>query len=218
MTSTVSTRIAFLLLSNVALAAIAQTACAADYKVDSQKSLVLIHVSRAGVARALGHNHLISAREVTGTARYLPADLGRSQFSLQLPVMELMVDDTELRRTIGGKYEKPVSESARDGTRKNMLSEKVLDAPRFNSIELQGSWHSGTAESGKLMATINLRGVQREMLVPVQIEIRAGKLTARGKFQLSQSHFGVKPFTALGGTLAVGDTIEIEYKMVLNPA
>ena len=195
----------------------ASLAVAANYNIRSGSSIVVIHVSRAGIARALGHDHLISTRQVTGTARYVASDPARSQLELRLPVNALVVDDPELRREAGGRYAKPVSESARNGTRKNMLSERVLDITSFHSIEVQGSWYSGTAKNGLLLATISLRGVRREMKVPVRIEDKAGKLTASGKFLLRQSDFAITPFTTLGGTLAVADTIEIEYEFVLIP-
>ena len=106
----------WLLLSVSALAPVSPPAYAGDYAVDRQKTLILIHVSRAGIARALGHDHLISTRQVAGTARYVDTDLARSQLELRIPVSALVVDDPDLRRAAGERYEKPVGASARDGT------------------------------------------------------------------------------------------------------
>ena len=205
------------LLSSPAFVAAALPVHVNDYTVDASRSLVIIHVSRAGMASALGHDHLISSRQLSGTATYASAELPRSQFSLQLLVNTLVVDDPVLRKQAGGKYAKAVSESARESTRRNMLSDKVLDAAVFGEINVQGRWQSGNLTNGRLALSVSLHGVRREMNVPVQIEIDAGKLIATGKFQVRQSDFAIKPFTTLAGALAVADMIEVNYRIVLIP-
>ena len=205
------------LLSSPAFVAAALPVHVNDYTVDASRSLVIIHVSRAGMASALGHDHLISSRQLSGTATYASAELPRSQFSLQLLVNTLVVDDPVLRKQAGGKYAKAVSESARESTRRNMLSDKVLDAAVFGEINVQGRWQSGNLTNGRLALSVSLHGVRREMNVPVQIEIDAGKLIATGKFQVRQSDFAIKPFTTLAGALAVADMIEVDYRIVLTP-
>ena len=205
------------LLSSPAFVAAALPVHVNDYTVDASRSLVIIHVSRAGMASALGHDHLISSRQLSGTATYASAELPRSQFSLQLLVNTLVVDDPVLRKQAGGKYAKAVSESARESTRRNMLSDKVLDAAAFGEINVQGRWQSGNLTNGRLALSVSLHGVRREMNVPVQIEIDAGKLIATGKFQVRQSDFAIKPFTTLAGALAVADMIEVNYRIVLIP-
>jgi polyisoprenoid-binding protein YceI len=205
------------LLSSPAFVAAALPVHVNDYTVDASRSLVIIHVSRAGMASALGHDHLISSRQLSGTATYASAELPRSQFSLQLLVNTLVVDDPVLRKQAGGKYAKAVSESARESTRRNMLSDKVLDAAVFGEINVQGRWQSGNLTNGRLALSVSLHGVRREMNVPVQIEIDAGKLIATGKFQVRQSDFAIKPFTTLAGALAVADMIEVNYRIVLTP-
>jgi len=44
-----------------------------------------------------------------------------------------------------------------------------------------------------------------------------GHLIVEGKFPLKQSDFGITPFSALGGAMAVADQVDIEFRLVLRP-
>lgn len=60
------------------------------YVIQSGLSDVRILVFKAGPLAALGHNHVLQAKVLTGEI-YLDSDLRQSQFSMNIPVADLLV-------------------------------------------------------------------------------------------------------------------------------
>jgi hypothetical protein len=46
-----------------------------------------------------------------------------------------------------------------------------------------------------------------------QLSLEEGKLTVGGELSILQSDFGITPFSALGGTLQVGDELKLRYRI-----
>ena len=131
------------------------------YDVVSAESSLTIVVFRGGALARTGHNHVIASRGLTGTI-YLPADLLRSTFEVRIPVAELTVDEPALRSQQGGADFPPdVPQSAKQGTRRNMLSEALLDLKEIVDREMETrGWecrltaraHFGSAVAGQFGA------------------------------------------------------------------
>src|SRR5882724_5754083 len=119
------------------------TTGATRYQVDAAASDVHILAYRAGAMARLGHNHVISSKDVGGTL-FLQEDLKRSHVALTLPVASLVVDDAKSRSTEGEDFSAEVPQDARDGTRRNLLRPEVLDGDRFAKIALQSVAVAGT--------------------------------------------------------------------------
>jgi polyisoprenoid-binding protein YceI len=62
-----------------------------------------------------------------------------------------------------------------------------------------------------LNADVTLHGATRRYSVPVTIERKDSALRTTGSFTAKQSDFGIKPFSVLGGALAVEDQIELRF-------
>src|SRR5215469_18198240 len=98
------------------------------YDVAPAESLLTILVFRAGALASAGHNHVIASRTLNGTI-YVPQDLAGVSFELRVPVDGLQVDDAALRaEQASADFPAEVPESAREGTRRNMLGSALLDA------------------------------------------------------------------------------------------
>src|SRR5690606_17823529 len=100
------------------------------------------------------------------------------------------------------------------GTKRNMLKPEVLDAERYATISLRAAKVSGSVESPVVTALITLKGVTREVSVPVELAVDARRLTATGAFDILQTEFGMKPFSAALGALEVQDRLHLEFKVV----
>ncbi|HZD52734.1 MAG TPA: hypothetical protein VE175_06775, partial [Woeseiaceae bacterium] len=74
-----------------------------QYRVVGGESEVNILVFRAGSLGRFGHNHVVTARQITGcvTVGETAAD---SSLELSLPVEELAVDDPESRAAAGSAF------------------------------------------------------------------------------------------------------------------
>src|SRR5579871_5720061 len=107
------------------------------YDVASRESLLTILAFRGGALSKVGHNHVIASHDLSGTF-YVPDDVSRSTFELHMPVEQLTIDEADLRVKEGPDFPPDVPDSAKEGTRRNMLSEALLNGAQYPEITLVG--------------------------------------------------------------------------------
>ncbi len=187
---------------------------ARTYQIDTGRSLLQILVYRGGKLAALGHNHVIASRDLTGTVtRADPMTAAR--FEIRLPVASLTVDEPELRRQAGADFQTEVPQSARDGTRRNLLSGAVLDAEHFAEIRvLATDVQDLQNERFDVGVDVEIKGQTHRLRVPVQLQVSANELSASGELPVLQSDLGLTPFTALLGALAVENQMLVRFRVV----
>jgi len=186
---------------------------AETYTVMGKESLVRILVYRAGTLKSAGHNHLVASRDTHGLV-YLHEDITKSGFDLVMPVNLLEVDSEELRSQEGPDFAAQVSDSARQGTRKNLLSEAVLDGERFPAVTLSSVALEGTPGSLIAYTRIRLKDQERELAIPVVLEKGPGHVIATGEIDVRQSEFGMKPFSVMMGAVQVADLLKVKFRVV----
>jgi hypothetical protein len=188
------------------------------FDVIAADSRLIVLVYRAGTLAALGHNHVIACRCVTGTI-YLPRDPARAGFDLRIAVMQFTVDDPALRAAEHSPDFPPdVTRSARQGTRHNMLGAALLNAARYPDIALRSAGlrpsPDGKRDDRVAQVLVRLDGEWHSVTVPVRYEIRDDEIVATGEFPLRQTDLGLTPFSALGGALRVRDGMKVWLRLV----
>lgn len=192
------------------------------YDIVAADSLLTVRVYRGGTLASAGHNHVIASHTLVGTV-YVPDDVLQSSLELHLAVAELSVDEPELRAQEGsGDFPPDVPQSARDGTRRNMLGYAVLDAAEYPEIVLRSERlePAAAAAPGGLTAYMDaqVRDQHRTISVPVAYKLVGNTLTVTGEAALRQSELGLTPFTALMGALAVQDEMRVRFRIVARAA
>lgn len=182
----------------------------AVYRVDRDASEIRLRVEPAGTMARFGHVHIIGGQVLDGTILVGP---GRSdaRADLSIDIAALEVDREQWRRDEGLD---PLDPDAIEGTRRNLLGERVLDAAQWPSIDIRLVGASGPAWLPSVTARIRLRGEVREIVAPVAVEISGTRLVASGRFEISQQAFGMEPFSAAGGALRVADAVTIRFRIV----
>lgn len=183
------------------------------YAVSAADSHVNILVYRGGALARLGHNHVMTSRSVQGRMWVHPT-LARSGFELSFPVNDLVVDDPQARAAAGSEFPPQIPQADRDGTRKNMLRAEVLDGAHFATVSLRSVRVSGTVQSPTIGTRITIKGVTRDVDVPAQVVLTDSRLSARGEFDITQSAFGIAPFSIGLGALTVQDKLHVEFSIV----
>jgi polyisoprenoid-binding protein YceI len=189
------------------------------FDVASNESLLTILAFRGGTLAKVGHNHVIASHDVTGTF-YVPEDVSHSTFELHIPVAQLAIDEPDLRAKEGPDFPKDVPDSAKEGTRRNMLSEALLNGAQYSEILLTAQ-HIDPPTSGSQVRAdvqITVRGQTHTLSVPVTYSLANGQLTASGELPLKQSDLGLTPFTAMLGALAVQDEMKVRFHFVAHEA
>lgn len=185
---------------------------ASEYKVDAAASLLQILVYRGGAMARLGHNHVIASHHLSGTV-YATQDPLATRFDIRFPVGELTIDEPELREAAGPDFPAQVPQSAREGTRVNLLSAALLDAANHPDIRLRAT-DVRTAQDGyDVGVQVTFKDSNYSMRVPVTLVRESGAIVATGEFPLKQSELGLKPFSVAMGTLVVLDEMKIRFRL-----
>ena len=190
------------------------------YEILPQSSLLTILVYRAGALASAGHNHVIASHDLSGTI-YVPPEVLQSSFEVHVPVATLTVDEAALRaQQPAAEFPADVSESAKEGTRRNMLGEALLDAQHNPEIVLR-SLQLTPADSAAVLAHVesSVRGQLRTFTVPVRYRLGGnGTLEVSGEFPLRQTDLGLTPFSAMLGALQVQDEMRMSFHIVAQAA
>jgi polyisoprenoid-binding protein YceI len=214
--SFISGRAAWLLCcATVALAAGRATSAEepTHYRVVAGDSELSVLVFRAGALGKLGHNHVVSSNGMTGTV-LVGATPQDSSFDLTLDVDSLEVDDPEARADAGSVFEGTVDQEDIEGTRRNMLSARLLDAENHKEVRIVSSGISGEFADMTIDAQITIRGESHNVQLPVSAAVYGDRLVASGRTDISHEQLGLTPFTAALGALSVADVMTFRYRVV----
>lgn len=187
------------------------------YTLDPAASTIRLYVFRGGKAAKAGHNHVLGVSNFEGYVRLDPSQPRNSRFDLRVPVDALRIDEPAWREQTGGNFSSTRSESDIEGTRRNMLGPKVLDAVQFPHIELHSNAIAGDWPVLVIDAAITIKGATHVQPVMVRALRRDEGLRISGEFVLRQTDFGMEPFSVLGGLMAVQDEIGVTFEMLGRP-
>ncbi|WP_343805940.1 YceI family protein [Marinobacterium maritimum] len=180
------------------------------YRVDASRSLVVVRVYRGGRFANLGHDHVVASHQVQGLILW-SEDWQSRRADLFAPLASLTVDEAALRQ----EYALTTQPSERDvaGTRDNMLNKTLrVSANPFVSLHIQAL--SEVLPTMPVQAEISLNGIVRSKRLDVQVEQKPGEMWFSGAFSLTQTEFGLEPYSLLGGLLRVEDEVDISFKLV----
>jgi polyisoprenoid-binding protein YceI len=183
-----------------------------EFRVDSNDSWLRVLAYPDGPLRRFGHHHVISHHGISGTVEVAPNPL-ESTIMLELAVADLVVDDPALRELEGEDFEKEVPQKDKDGTRTNMLGERLLQAEEFPTIQIQSQSIDGSMPDVNIVATVTVTGMQQTVTFPANIELTDDAFVASGQLDVTHGELGLSPFTAAGGALSVRDLLVLKYEI-----
>jgi len=162
------------------------------HRLGAENATLTVETKRLGAASKVGHDLVI---EVTSWEADLDAERD--------PAITLTADGGSLRVRKGTGGMTKLGDEEKAGIEQT-IDEEVL---RRSSVEFRSSAFevSSDGSSATVRGDLDLMGARH----PVSFELRTegGRLT--GRATLRQSDWGIKPYSALFGTLKVADEIEI---------
>lgn len=140
-----------------------------------------------------------------------------------MPVAELTVDEAVLRAKENPEEFPPqVPDSAKEGTRRNMLSGALLDGEHYPEIVLRSERlepaSDGAGPQWVAHVQVTVRDRTSSVVVPVHYEQRSDEIVVSGEFPLKQTDLGLTPFSALLGALQVVDEMKVRFRVVAHAA
>ena len=185
-----------------------------EYPIDSSGSELRLLVYRAGALSNLGHNHVMVNRAVSGLVQ-IGSSVSASSFSVSAAVDDFLVDDAEARSEEGEDFPGGIAEDAKAGTRRNMLSNAVLNAVEFPSITVKSVSLTGTLEALNADLEISVAGHTSTISMPFALRGDAHHLIAAGSAELRQSALGLTPYSLVHGALQVQDAMQLKFKITV---
>lgn len=185
------------------------------YRVVPGKSEIRILVFRAGSLSRMGHNHVISTTDVSGSAFQGSQDEERS-FDLRIPVSSLTVDDPATRSEEGQAFAGSISAKDAEATRNNMLGPRLLDEEEYDDIRIVSSRISGSRPDLTIHALITIKGEEHALDLPALVHPAEDGLVVSGTTEISHDELGLSPFSAVFGALRVADEMIVRYRVVLR--
>lgn len=105
---------------------------------------------------------------------------------------------------------------------KGLMNKKTYDALKeeknpviaftYKEVKLLGG------NKASFIGLMKMAGVERKVVMPVQIQVENGSLKLTGEQAFLLSYFEIEPPTALMGTIKTGDEVVIHYDIKLNTA
>ena len=188
------------------------------YSIVGGQSDIHVLVYKAGALGALGHNHVVSVGGLSGKI-YLGQPRANSRFEFNVAVNKLVIDAPRLRKREGKGFTSKPTASDIKGTRKNMLSKKLLNGAKYPSIKVKGT---GGPRAGKTRGTLNVSvtilGRTKRLSLPISLSVKGNTLVASGSKRISHGQLGLKPFSALFGALKVGNQMDLKYRVTARRA
>jgi len=206
-----------LLLTALAIAApmpgqAQEPATSKEFRVDSDTSWLRVLAYPDGPLKRFGHHHVISHHGISGTVEVAQDPLD-STFMLEITVAVLDVDDPDTRALEGEDFEGEVPQKDIDGTRANMLGEKLLHSEQFPTIQIQSRAIDGSMPDASIVTTVIVKGMEHTVSFPASIELTDDSFVASGQLEITHGELGLSPFTAMGGALSVRDLLVLKYEI-----
>ncbi len=167
----------------------------ADRTIDTDHSTLKIHVGKAGLFSAAGHDHWVTAPFAGGS--FNDRDLPQVAFTVDARKLTLVEDDK--------------LSAEQQGEVQHTMHAKVLQSESyplisFHSVKIEKTGINRWIVSGEL----TLHGQSRSILAEVQY--REGAYT--GRSTIKQTDFGINPVSIAGGVVRVKNELEIQFVVV----
>ena len=95
-----------------------------------------------------------------------------------------------------------------------MLSDALLNAKQFSTIKVTGTSGPVDAKSSAVLdLSVQIVGREIKLKLPATLKLEGDQLEASGTVELSHAQLGLKPFSALLGSLRVAEQMKFNYRI-----
>ena len=173
-------------------------AAAQDMAIDVDRSTITIHVDKAGLFSAAGHEHWVSAPISSGTIRESPP--ASVEFTVQTAKMTVKPDPK-----VDAKTQAEIQKDMEDLT---------LETKKFPQITFRSSRVDPRADKAgdgqwKVEGALSLHGVTK----PVSLAVKRTGDVYTAHTVLRQTDFAIKPISVGGGLVKVKNEVDIDFQI-----
>lgn len=177
------------------------------YTIVPSESSFWVFVGKTGFFSALAHDHEIGVKRFGGRVVVPAAGAGGGSLEMEVDAPSLVVLD-----------KKPSEEDKKKIF--NSMHNEVLESAKYQKIAFKSVSVSDVKQTGNeaysfvVNGDLTLHGVTKRIAVPVAATVTPQQLRATGKYTLKQTDYGIKPYSAAGGTIKVKDEVVVNFNIV----
>jgi polyisoprenoid-binding protein YceI len=179
------------------------TAGNGNYRLGPEAGMLLLKTGRTGLGRRAGHDLTIEATR--WQADVVVNTAAPDQSSVRVTIE---VDSLEVREGAGGI--KPLTDADRADI-KMTIGKKILGTAEHPMIMFSSSHVTGTTDAFEASGDLTIMGQARPVTISGGID--AGRI--RGHATVTQSRWGIKPYSAFAGALRLADDVRIEFDLAV---
>jgi hypothetical protein len=169
-------------------------AWATERPIDVEHSTIRIHVRKAGLFSAAGHEHWVTAPIVQGSVE----EGEPSHVAFTFLARKLMVEPD---KGLGAEKQAEVQRT---------MQESVLESERYPEISFRSTSVTKTgSDTWTLTGVLALHGHSN----PVSATVHKAQDKYVGRCRIKQTDFGIQPVSAGGGLVKVRDELDIEFSV-----
>jgi len=169
-------------------------AAAAETPIDVEHSTIRIHVGKAGLFSAAGHEHWVNAPIAEGSLEETPPHI-----SFRVEARKLQVEED---KSLSAEKQAEVQHT---------MQTQVLESEKFPDISFRStSIQETSANNWEVRGDLTLHGKTQ----PVTAKVQKQQSAYTGRCQFKQTDFGIPPVRVAGGIVKVKDQLDIEFSVV----
>ena len=176
------------------------------YVLVAAESKFTVQAFAEGLFSAFGHDPVIHIRGFTGEVSFVPGSFANAS-------LEIRVDPNSLA----------VSEEVKEKDRleiEQIMKGEVLESAKYTEIVFASSNITVNKLAGercrvRVIGELTLHGVtQKNLWISAEATVSEDSVRAHGNFSLKQSDFGIKPYSAAGGTIKLKNELKFLFEII----
>lgn len=173
------------------------------YHLVPEQSKFTVQAFAEGLLSAFGHDPVLAIKDFTGEAEFVPGSFESASLK-----MTIKADSIVLSTEVKEKDRLDLEQTMR---------EQVLEIAKYPEIIFVSSNVSVTrlAEGryrARVIGDLTFHGsTQKNLWITSEVTVSGESLRAKGDFSLKQSDFGIKPFSAAGGTIKLKNELKFSF-------
>ncbi len=176
------------------------------YRLVPAQSKFTVQAFAEGLLSAFGHDPVINIQEFAGQVEFVPGTFANASLRITVNPNSLIVGEQ-----VKEKDRVEIQQTMRDA---------VLETSKYPEIVFTSSNISVNrlAEGRcriRIIGDLTMHGAtQKALWISAEATLSEDNLRAQGNFSLKQTDFGIKPYSAAGGTIKLKNELKFLFDMV----
>jgi len=175
----------------------------AHYRLVAEQSMFTVQAFAEGLFSAFGHDPVLAIKDFTGEVQFVPGSFESASVKITIRADSIVLSN-EVKEKDRLEIEQTMREQVLEIAK---YREIVFVSPNISVIRLaEGRYRA------RVIGDLTFHGItQKNLWITSEVEISGESLRAKGDFSLKQKDFGIKPFSAAGGTIKLKNELKFSF-------